>query len=705
MWEIMGSQFEETGQQQVPILLGFDPDEIVQRAEQFLGKRPGTTLMGPPPDNGMNAPSAPMSPPQAPELDPLQAEDFFAQLTATTEQRKTDELKQEEEQKLQQAWGQAEMSQQKTTDWSSGAEALIKQSLLVGNLTAAVECCFKSGRMSEALLLASGGGTTLWTRARDEYLRLQGDSFLTTVGNIMTNDFVKLVGNSNLANWTETLAIIATYSGDQFPGLCEQLAERLEKEKFDIRSAVICYICAKNFTKTVNIWANTHVASQGSRTLALQDLVEKMAVLQEATKFNQADTLFNAKLTEYAGILANSGRVTAAMRYLCLLRDDASSAILRDRIYNSAPMQMGQLFGRSPPFPFEAADVRIMHAQPQQQAYNPGNPQQPRGPAPMPGSNMPPMPMPATRGMPPNNAMPPAPTPGPSPYPSHGPSAGMTPSHGSTMPPHGSAMPPHGSAMPPPGSAMPPAPALHGSAMPPAPRINMASPSNPAVPTGPQINQSGGQGPHGGMPNHGHNMGQMGPAPTPSWGAPTPGPGVLPPGQTSMAPVHTPGPPPGPTGPSTMPLASAMPVTSDMPVPWPCPTETMSKLSTNKTVAAGNKALYEASRGGGEVLGEPMPAHEVAHVQNVLGMLLDSSSADGNQKKREDIAKRLEDLYSKLQTGQIKPQAAQKVLTLVKAIEAQDYPSANKVQLELCTCDWDQNKNWLMGMKRLIPQR
>merc|ERR1719282_1467292 len=43
MWEIMGSQFEETGQQQVPILLGFDPDEIVQRAEQFLGKRPGTT--------------------------------------------------------------------------------------------------------------------------------------------------------------------------------------------------------------------------------------------------------------------------------------------------------------------------------------------------------------------------------------------------------------------------------------------------------------------------------------------------------------------------------------------------------------------------------------------------------------------------------------------------------------------------------------
>lgn len=130
----------------------------------------------------------------------------------------------------------------------------------------------------------------------------------------------------------------------------------------------------------------------------------------------------------------------------------------------------------------------------------------------------------------------------------------------------------------------------------------------------------------------------------------------------------------------------------------------MSKLATNNTVAAANKAVQEASRGG-EVLGEPMPAHEVAHVQNVFGMLLDSTSSDGNQKKREAIQKGLEDLYGKLQTGMIKPQAAQKVLSLVKAIEAQDYPAANKIQLELCTCDWDQNKNWLMGVKRLIPQR
>merc|ERR1719163_298624 len=175
----------------------------------------------------------------------------------------------------------------------------------------------------------------------------------------MTSELDNLVGSCDLQSWTETLSILATYAGQsqgEYAALCEKLAGRLENEKFDIRSAVVCFICAGNFTSTVNIWSNMST-TQGSQKLALQDLVEKMAVLQEATKFNQADPLFNSKLTQYAEILANSGRLTAAMRYLCLLRDDASSMILRDRIYNSAPHQMAA-FGRAPSFPFTTQDVR-----------------------------------------------------------------------------------------------------------------------------------------------------------------------------------------------------------------------------------------------------------------------------------------------------------------------------------------------------------
>jgi len=100
-----------------------------------------------------------------------------------------------------------------------------------------------------------------------------------------------------------------------------------------------------------------------------------------------------------------------------------------------------------------------------------------------------------------------------------------------------------------------------------------------------------------------------------------------------------------------------------------------------------------------------MPQHDLMYVKNVLDMLLNASSQDGNQKKREDNEKRLEDLYGKLTNGYLKTTAAQKVLQLVKAVEAQDFMGAAKLQQELCSVDWDVNKFWLMGVKRLIPTR
>lgn len=89
-------------------------------------------------------------------------------------------------------------------------------------------------------------------------------------------------------------------------------------------------------------------------------------------------------------------------------------------------------------------------------------------------------------------------------------------------------------------------------------------------------------------------------------------------------------------------------------------------------------------------------------------MLIDANSQDGtpaSAKRREDISKRLEELYSMLANGQIRNTAAQKVLQMVKAVEAQDYGTANKMQTELCKMDWDANRNWLMVIRRLIPQR
>jgi len=552
----------------------------------------------------------------------------------------------------------AGVNDDKTTDWSSGPEALIKQSLLVGNLAAAVECCFKSGRMAEGLLLASGGGTTLFARARDEYLRLQGDVFLSTVGNIMTRDFEKLVANSNLSNWMETLAIIATYANDEYQHLCELLAERLQ-EAFDVRSAVICYICARNFPKTVSIWANTHIASSGSQKLALQDLVEKMAVLQEATKFNQQDPLFNAKLIQYAEILANSGRLTAAMRYLCLLRGDTHSAILRDRIYNCAPRTMSSMFGGKPQFPFEVTDVRIVYqppvaqrpaaqmqpqGQPQQQPKAPAHAGVP-GPRPM-GPQNPPLP-----AMPPNRMVASVPAP--------------------TMPANRGVQPPGPMSMPMSGMNDPMNAMNRGPSAPsPSSRWRCAqTPSSTkrwrghesscrrcssvsSKPISKSRHRGGGVAPPSYAPN--------------TFAAPTGGSHVLPPGQYNApapAPVSASAPPPGAARPSTAPTFSAMPVVEDMPVAWPLPTSTQSKLSKTSSVAEANRAVQSKSAGaGGAAVGEPMEPHDLTYVQNVLSMLLEASAQDGNMKKREDNAKRLDDLYTRLQGGHVRTQMPKKSL-------------------------------------------
>lgn len=100
-----------------------------------------------------------------------------------------------------------------------------------------------------------------------------------------------------------------------------------------------------------------------------------------------------------------------------------------------------------------------------------------------------------------------------------------------------------------------------------------------------------------------------------------------------------------------------------------------------------------------------MAPHDLQRVKNVMGMLLDASAQDGNAKKRDDIAKRLEELYMKLQTGQVKTTSSAKVLQMVEAVEGQDYAAAVRIQNDLCSSDWDSNKVWLQGVKRLIPTR
>jgi protein transport protein SEC31 len=72
---------------------------------------------------------------------------------------------------------------------SKPAGEAVKKALLVGNFEAAVECCFRTGNLADALILASCGGAELWERTQERYFQSEEKKrpFLSLVNAIIQN--------------------------------------------------------------------------------------------------------------------------------------------------------------------------------------------------------------------------------------------------------------------------------------------------------------------------------------------------------------------------------------------------------------------------------------------------------------------------------------------------------------------------------------
>eukprot|EP00392_Amoebophrya_sp_AT5.2_P018700 g19306.t1 len=361
LWEFISLHIgadDITAKQKIVEKLGYNLTEIAGAAEAYLGHKPGSKWAEQARSKQSTAygESAAVAAPALPAFDEQGAEDFFSSMAQKEAQKREEEValvqKKQQEEKLAKAVSQG-------ADWSQGPEALIRQTFLVGSREAAVEICLKCGRVADALLIAYPE-PELFAKVRDEYIQKENDPFLSTIGNVVQNQLEAVVQQSNLDQWRETLALVATYadSDNAWRFLTEKLADRLEHEKFDVRSAVLCCVCSKNFGKTISFWSsmNNNVRSQN---LALQSLVERMTIWQDVTGFAQEDPLFTMKLTQYAELLANSGRMTSAMRQLSRLKNDPSSALLRHRIFHSLPQEEVQK-GQFQPgvMPFDQVQIK-----------------------------------------------------------------------------------------------------------------------------------------------------------------------------------------------------------------------------------------------------------------------------------------------------------------------------------------------------------
>ena len=616
------------------------------------------------------------------------------------------------------------------TDWSQGTELLIKQAILVGDFEGAVECCMRCGKFADALLLAASGSPDLWQKTRDEYTRKQKDPFVRKLGFILSQDLEKLVYHSDLSEWPETLALLTTYArNDNYAHLVELLAGRLEKESFDVRSAVLCYLACGSFDNTIRIWASMSHA-QTSQYQALQGLVEKMSCLYAAIRPQTAGPIFSSKVTQYATLLANSGRTLAAMRFLMLIPDSVDTKILKDRIFNAAPSVMSQLMQKPPPFPFDYMDIRAPHMpsqpahtgsglsqaqpstqsqigsgriqtqyQPQQTLYQGRNsplqptvqPAFPTRSQVVPGTSNAPV---GTNGVHPAIGTPqgqhfqhalqqpqglpqshqhfatPLINPGPT-------SMGSNPtqSHVAQSSPIPSSRQPNLTATAPAPQRPVTTPVGHQS----IPQRSLIPPANPGNVASPR------------------SISQMPQATAHAASHAAPVVAVTPQQQPHFPQRAVVGPPTS-GGVSTAPHVTARSVTAGMPVPWPVPTAVQQQLTPNSVAPPAGAPSVSAQ------ISEPMSSGEVAAIQNTLNGLLRMCAQDGNTRKWEDTGRKLGDLYDKLANGQLTKESKDKVKDLIACIDRGDYQHASRIRVELSASDWERNRTWLFALQLLLPK-
>ncbi|KAL9306604.1 Protein transport protein SEC31 A [Arabidopsis thaliana] len=237
----------------------------------------------------------------------------------------------EETQKVPEPEGEEEESSDPTFDDA------IQRSLIVGDYKEAVAQCFSANKMADALVIAHVGGTELWESTRDKYIRMSNAPYMKVVSAMMNNDLMTYLHTRQPKSWKETLALICTFAeGDEWISLCDALASNLMAAGFTL-AATLCYICAGNVDKTVDIWSMSLEKQSAGKSYAecVQDLMEKTLVLALTTCNKRVSASLRKLFESYAEILASQGLIATAMKFLKLLESGDFSpelSILRDRI-------------------------------------------------------------------------------------------------------------------------------------------------------------------------------------------------------------------------------------------------------------------------------------------------------------------------------------------------------------------------------------
>jgi len=242
-------------------------------------------------------------------------------------------------------------------------ENVITEALLVGNFDAAVDCCFKSGNLADALVLASCGGAELWAKTQVKFFERETSKrpYLSLVGAIIKGNLAELVDSSDLLQWRQTLAVLSTYGrSEEFSFLCSELGKRLEDSN-DLESASLCFMCSVNLESSSRYWKKLVEESRDGGSidlLSLHAFVEKVTVFCQADNQAQIPDGVSELLGIYAKNLADQGLFSAAAKYC---RGDSKSVIeLKSRLFYGGGAGCQAAFGNTnPAYPFQIVNVGV----------------------------------------------------------------------------------------------------------------------------------------------------------------------------------------------------------------------------------------------------------------------------------------------------------------------------------------------------------
>lgn len=548
----------------------------------------------------------------------------------------------------------------------------VQRALVVGDYKGAVSQCISANKWADALVIAHVGSTSLWESTRDQYLKMIRSPYLKIVSAMVSNDLLSLVNTRPLKFWKETLALLCSFAQrDEWTMLCDTLASKLMGAGNTL-AATLCYICAGNVDKTVEIWSRTLSKEHEGKSYVdlLQDLMEKTIVLALATGQKRFSASLCKLVEKYAEILASQGLLTTAMEYLKLLGSEELSpelVILKERIalstepeeelkttaYDNSQSHSGSFYGadnsnynrnyyQNPPVSTQVQQHGVSGIQYPESYQQPFDPRYGSGYG---------APTPHQQPQQPNLFVPPQATQVPQ-------SPQMNFSNTAVAPPPLRTFDPQ---------------------TPPVLR-NVEKYQQPTL--GSQLYNTTSNPPYQPTPpvpsqmslNHAHNLPQVAaPTPNPMGFMPISGPAGVPrPGVGSMQPPSPPQ--PQPVQPAAAPAA---------------PPPTVQTADTSK-----------------------VPAHQMPIVSTLTRLFNETSEALGgsraNPAKRreiEDNSKRLGGLFAKLNGGDISKNAADKLLQLSQALDNGDFGTALQVQVLLTTTEWDECQSWLGSLKRMIKTR